>query len=87
MYSNAFLGYLAVSSMFMQNIGKYFWALLISISRQGIFYIPLLYILPKIYGQFGIYLLQPVSDLLSFIFAVIIVWRITLTNTENINKK
>ncbi|EUB32269.1 MULTISPECIES: MATE family efflux transporter [Fusobacterium] len=82
-----FLGYLAVSSMFMQNIGKYFWALLISISRQGIFYIPLLYILPKIYGQFGIYLLQPVSDLLSFIFAVIIVWRITLTNTENINKK
>ena len=39
------LGYFAISSMLMQNIGQYFWASIISISRQGIFYIPLLYIL------------------------------------------
>ena len=65
----------AVSSMFMQNIGNYFSALLISISRQGLFYIPLLYILPALYGKTGIYLLQPLSDFLSFILAIAVVYR------------
>ena len=65
----------AVSSMFMQNIGNYFSALLISISRQGLFYIPLLYILPALYGKTGIYLLQPLSDFLSFILAAAVVYR------------
>jgi len=65
----------AVSSMFMQNIGNYFSALIISISRQGLFYIPLLYILPALYGKTGIYLLQPAADFLSFILAVTIVYR------------
>lgn len=69
------LGYFAVSSMLMQNIGKYFWSLFISISRQGIFYIPLLYLLSNFYGELGIYLLQPVSDILSFLLAVFIVHR------------
>ncbi|SRR3712207_1035741 len=69
------LGYFAVSSMLMQNIGKYFWSLFISISRQGIFYIPLLYLLSNFYGEFGIYLLQPVSDVFSFLLAVFIVRR------------
>ena len=31
------LGYFALSSMLMQNIGQYFWSSIISISRQGIF--------------------------------------------------
>ena len=69
------LGYFAVSSMLMQNIGKYFWSLFISISRQGIFYIPLLYLLSNFYGELGIYLLQPVSDVFSFLLAVFIVHR------------
>ena len=69
------LGYFAISSMLMQNIGQYFWASIISISRQGIFYIPLLYILSNIFGQFGIYLLQPAADILSFTLAVIVVRR------------
>lgn len=67
------LGYFTVSSMLMQNIGQYFWSLIISISRQGVFYIPLLYILTSLYGQFGIYLLQPISDLLSFILSFIVI--------------
>ena len=69
------LGFFAVSSMFMQNIGNYFSALLISISRQGLFYIPLLYLLPALYGKIGMYLLQPTADVLSFLCAVVIVYR------------
>ena len=76
------LGYFAISSMLMQNIGQYFWASIISISRQGIFYIPLLYILSNIFGEFGIYLLQPVADVLSFGLAVIVVREIKFANDK-----
>ena len=76
------LGYFAISSMLMQNIGQYFWASIISISRQGIFYIPLLYILSNIFGEFGICLLQPVADVLSFGLAVIVVRKIKFANDK-----
>ena len=76
------LGYFAISSMLMQNIGQYFWASIISISRQGIFYIPLLYILSNIFEEFGIYLLQPVADVLSFGLAVIVVRKIKFANDK-----
>lgn len=76
------LGYFAISSMLMQNIGQYFWASIISISRQGIFYIPLLYILSNIFGEFGIYLLQSVADVLSFGLAVIVVRKIKFANDK-----
>ncbi|MGP1432458.1 MAG: hypothetical protein ACTTI6_07935 [Treponema sp.] len=31
-------------------------------SRQGLFYVPLLYLLPAVYGKTGIYLQPPLSD-------------------------
>ena len=77
------LGYFALSSMLMQNIGQYFWSSIISISRQGIFYIPLLYILTGAFGQVGIYLLQPMADLMSFILAIFVVWKIGLRTRRN----
>ncbi len=68
-----FLGYYTVSSMYMQNIGHYGSALLISIARQGFFYIPLLFLLPALAGQMGLFLVQPVADILSFAFSIIVV--------------
>jgi len=74
-FSLPLLAFFAVSSMFMQNIGNYFSALLISVSRQGLFYIPLLYLLPALYGKTGIYLVQPSADFLSFVLAAVIVYK------------
>ena len=68
-----FVGLFAVSSMLLQNIGKYLMASILSVSRQGIFFIPLLYILSCLFSQYGIYLLQPFSDILSFALAVFMV--------------
>lgn len=65
----------AVSSMYMQNIGCYGAALLISVSRQGLCYIPLLLIMPLLLGQTGLFLVQPVADYLSVILAVYVVRR------------
>jgi len=58
----------AVSSMYMQNVGRYFWALMISISRQGIFYLPALFLLASIFGQTGLFLTQPAAEVCSFLF-------------------
>ncbi|MCM1494932.1 MAG: MATE family efflux transporter [Bacteroides sp.] len=67
-----FLAFYAVSSMYMQNCGKYMTALLISIARQGIFFIPLLFALGAAWNDFGLYIVQPVSDILSFVLSVVI---------------
>lgn len=79
-----FMGFYAVSSMYMQNIGQYSRALWISIARQGFFYIPLLFLLPAIGGQLGLFWVQPAADFLSVIFAGVILWRYHLyTKTSN----
>ena len=65
-----FMAVYAYTSMFLQNTGKYFRALVVSIMRQGIFYVPLLYILPALFGIEGILFLQPVSDLISAAFGM-----------------
>ena len=72
-FSLPFMAYFATSSMLMQNIGKYYSSLIISVSRQGIFYIPQLFALPFILGQGGLYMVQPVADVLAFLLAVWVV--------------
>ena len=72
-FSLPFMAYFATSSMLMQNIGKYYSSLVISVSRQGIFYIPLLFVLPFVFGQRGLYMVQPVADVLAFLLAVWVV--------------
>ena len=72
-FSLPFMAYFATSSMLMQNIGKYYSSLIISVSRQGIFYIPLLFVLPFVFGQSGLYMAQPVADVLAFLLAVWVV--------------
>lgn len=68
-----FLGFYAVSSMYMQNVGEYAGSLLISVSRQGIFYLPLLFLLPLVFGEMGLYLLQPAADIISVGLAVFVI--------------
>lgn len=70
------MGIYALSSMFTQNTGRYFTALIISILRQGVFYIPLIYILPLVItggDPLAVYLVQPIADIFAFIFALILV--------------
>lgn len=73
------MGIYALCSMFMQNIGRYFSALWISVARQGIFYIPLLFALPPLFSasglsaQTGLFCVQPTADIASFIFGLMIV--------------
>lgn len=64
------VGYIVVSNMMFQNIGYTGKATLLALSRQGIFFLPLLYILTPFLGKLGIQLAQPLSDVLTFAIAL-----------------
>lgn len=56
-----------IGAAYFQSIGKARPALLLTLTRQGIFFIPLILILPKFYGELGVWISFPISDVLSTI--------------------
>ncbi len=66
-------GFITMSNMFTQSIGYGVRATVISISRQGLFLIPALLILPRLLGLLGIQCAAPISDICSFALAFVIV--------------
>lgn len=54
-----------IGSAYFQAIGKAKPAFLLSLSKQGFFLIPLLLILPDIYGIIGVWIAFPIADLLA----------------------
>ncbi|MDE7104476.1 MAG: MATE family efflux transporter [Ruminococcus sp.] len=60
-----------ISSTFFTSIGKPIKGIFLSLTRQILFFIPILLILPLFFGIDGIIYTGPVADLLSAIFAII----------------
>ena len=56
-----------IGSAYFQAIGKAVPALLLTLSRQGFIFIPLILILPQFYGEFGVWISFPLADILSTI--------------------
>ena len=69
-------GFIVMSNMFTQSIGYGVRATIISISRQGLFLIPALLILPRLFGLPGIQCAAPISDLCAFLLSLIVVMSI-----------
>ncbi len=67
------LGFLIVGGVIFQAIGKPIPALIIQFSRQVIFLIPAIFILPIFFGLKGVMLSWPVSDFLSFLVTIVFV--------------
>lgn len=63
-------GLITLSSMMLQTTRKTIRASILAIAKQGIFLVPIIYILPKFLGITGIEIAQPFADLLTFILAV-----------------
>ena len=59
-----------VCTGFFQSIGKAKVSMLLSLSRQLLFFLPLLLILPNIYQVDGVWMSQPISDVVSALVAV-----------------
>jgi len=66
-----------IGSAYFQAVGKSIPALLLTLSRQGFFFIPLIFILPLWYGELGVWMAFPVSDVLSTLLTAYILYRET----------
>ena len=65
-----FVGWTTCLNMLQQNIGKSRDASILSAARQGVFFLPLILVLPHFLSALGIQLSQPISDLLTFALSI-----------------
>ncbi len=72
------IAWTTMSTMLMQTIGKVFSASLLSASRQGLFFIPAVLLLPRVlpllFGAqadlLGVQIAQPLADVLTFVVSI-----------------
>jgi putative MATE family efflux protein len=69
------VGFQIVTSNFFQSIGKAKISMLLSLSRQCLFLIPLLLVLPIHMGLRGVWIAGPASDFIAFIVAFLVLRR------------
>ena len=62
--------WIVMCNMMLQSIGKAAKASIVAAARQGIFFIPLIWILPWFFGLLGVQMCQSWSDICSFALAV-----------------
>ena len=64
------VGWITISNMMLQTIGKTMKASLLAMSRQFLFFVPVILTLPGFLGILGVQLSQPIADFCSFLLAV-----------------
>ena len=71
------VGFQIVVGGFFQYIGKAPLAIFVSLTRQLLFLLPLLWFLPRQFGAYGVWVSMPIADTASILLAVILfVWQI-----------
>ncbi|SNY95160.1 MATE family efflux transporter [Flagellimonas pacifica] len=64
-----------IGAAYFQAVGKAIPALLLTLTRQGFFFIPLILILPNFMGELGVWLSFPIADVLATIVTGFYLWR------------
>ena len=59
-----------VANMIFQSVGASGRATFLACCRQGVFFIPLILILPRTHGLFGVEICQPIADVLTFLVSL-----------------
>ena len=62
--------WVVMSNMMMQSIGRTVPATFLAVARQGLFFIPVVLLLPALLDATGIQMAQSAADLLTFICAI-----------------
>ena len=57
-------------NMMLQSIGKSAKASIVAAGRQGVFFLPLILLLPRIYGVLGVQMCQPIADICAFLLSI-----------------
>ncbi|TKD64992.1 MATE family efflux transporter [Flavobacterium sp. ASW18X] len=64
-----------IGAAYFQAIGKAVPALILTLTRQGIFFIPLILMLPSIYGELGVWMSFSIADVLATIVTGIYLYK------------
>lgn len=64
------VGWITIANMMLQTIGKTVKASLLAMSRQFLFFVPVILTLPGFLGILGVQLSQPIADFCSFLLVV-----------------
>lgn len=62
--------WIVICNMYLQSIGKAVKASIVAASRQGLFFLPFIWILPNFFGLFGVQVCQTVADICTFALAL-----------------
>ena len=65
-----FLPFAVITNMLFQATGQYKQGIFLASCRQGIFFIPLVFILTRVLGIFGLELCQPIANILTAITSI-----------------
>lgn len=64
--------WIIMANMLTQAIGKSWQASLLAMGRQGIFFLPLIFILPAFFGLTGVQITQPLADVATFLLSIVL---------------
>lgn len=76
-----------IGAAYFQAVGKAIPALFLTLTRQGFFFIPLIFILPHYFGELGVWIAFPISDVLSTVLTAYflnreVVYKLRANNKE-----
>lgn len=77
------IGFSTLSNMLMQSLKLSGRATILSLGRQGIFYIPFMLLLPRFLGLTGVEIVQPIAEYLSLALTLVL----TLPEIKKLRKK
>lgn len=78
------VGYQVIATAFFQSIGSVWKSIILSLSRQVIFLIPLLLTMPEHFGLAGVWMSFPMSDVCAFsVSAAMIIYELRRLNKNN----
>lgn len=67
------LGFVMLATTFFQSVGRPIPSIIITMLRQVVFLVPFIYLFPLLFDINGIFMAQPVSDILALILSLILV--------------
>ncbi len=66
-----FMGYYILCGMFLQNIGKFLEATMVTIAESGIFLIPCVLLLPRLFGMQGLLWCKCAASAMALVFSLL----------------
>lgn len=64
--------WIVMCNMLLQSIGRATKASIVAAGRQGLFFLPLIVILPRLFGLLGVQMCQPIADVFALILSLVL---------------